>query len=1304
MVSRTKNMPALIMTAIVRIRTGNGEFIQGRTLLDTCSTAHLVTEKFAKKLHLPSKSGSITINAINTMQTISRSSIEITFYSQYSNFQKTLSFLIIPKIIDFIPSEAFPRELIDIPSHLNLADPLFHIPNDVDLLIGAGATLSMFRKKRSVLNNIKTDLVLQETELGWAFASSSTSSNTCQSLVNRTSELSSQIAKFWEMEEMYTEDNVNDEGRECESHYVMNVSRNDSGRYTVRLPFREGIERDFKNTKTLALRRFHGIENKFKDPFIKQQYNNVMQEYLDLGHMIEVSNTDDDGYFMPHHAVIKNSSLTTKVRVVFDASAKVRTGKSLNETLMVGPTIQNSIFEHILRFRQFKYVLIADIEKMYRQILVHKDDRKYQKILWRKNGSIKTFELNTVTFGVSSAPFLAIRTLHQLAEDEALRYPKGSFNLKNRMYVDDLITGANSIQDLQEIRNEIIDILKEGGFNIRQWVSNNAQALNDLTKDSIHFNLLMDKESELKTLGIYWNNKIDQMSYKVNSIQLTSNLTKRNILSQVAKIYDPLGLLGPIIMYAKCIMQWLWKCKISWDEPVPNEIRSKWYSFSQQFHMIENISIERYAIVDNPCNIELHGFCDASQYGYGACIYIKTKNTQGESKCQLLCAKSRVAPIKELTIPRLELCAASILAKLYQDTIKVIDLKPNDIFLWSDSMIVIHWINMQASKLKPFVANRVTSILKMTLASWWCHVASENNPADALSRGQMPKEFVNNQKWFTGPLYIKRQEFARPTHSICRIDVIPEIRKTTCLSTTTSNPEFFGTFSSYRRLIHVTAWCLRFRRLNVYKGLLSVQETNEAEIRILNLIQANVFNAEIKCIKKCGELKGNRLSFFCPFIDNKDLLRIGGRLEKADIQFSAKHPIILPSRHHVTDLIIRECHIRNHHAGIQTTLGILRQKFWILDGKNQVRHIIRKCIRCIRFRADTNTYQMANLPKVRIQDARPFKSVGIDYCGPFYLKEKKYRNRNKVKTYASMFICMVTRAVHIEIVTEMTTQAFLAALKRFVSRRGVPSDIYSDNGPNFIGAKNELQELYLLHHEESFKTETNNYALSKGINWHFSVPLTPHFGGIWEAAVKTYKHHLKRVVGSHLYTYEEFITLAIEIEAIMNSRPICSLSSDPNDPMALTPAHFLLGQPLTMIPEEDVTTVPQNRLTSWRLITQARQHFWKRWYIEYLHELQRRQKWTTKTENIKVGNVVIIKEKGLPCMQWALGRVLQVFTGSDGIVRAALLKTSTTTVKRCVKLLCNKGNTDVAAYCFQQRGNVFRRTIDRDADRRTTLE
>ncbi|XP_033225821.1 uncharacterized protein LOC117178504 [Belonocnema kinseyi] len=299
---------------------------------------------------------------------------------------------------------------------------------------------------------------------------------------------------------------------------------------------------------------------------------------------------------------------------------------------------------------------------------------------------------------------------------------------------------------------------------------------------------------------------------------------------------------------------------------------------------------------------------------------------------------------------------------------------------------------------------------------------------------------------------------------------------------------------------------------------------------------------------------------------------------------------------------------------------------------------------------------MGNLPSVRSIPARPVSNVGVDYYGPFSIEEKKFRNRTRVKVYVAVFVCLVIKAVHLKVVSDMTSDGFIAALKRLIARRGKPSNIYSDNGKNFIGAHNELLEIYVLLNSEAHQKRCQHFLTHEAITWHFIPPLSPHFGGIWESAVKCFKHHFKRVVSEQLFTFEEFNTFVIEVEGILNSRPLSPMSTDPNDLTVLTPGHFLIGDALTSLPEVNFTETSHNRLSSWQHIQKIRQHFWTRWSKEYLNELNIRHKWKTGQHGIKEGTIVLLKEENLLPTQWVLGLVIKTHPGNDHVIRTVTVK------------------------------------------------
>ncbi|XP_066596913.1 uncharacterized protein [Prorops nasuta] len=675
----------------------------------------------------------IPVGAINNINTYALGQTNITIQSMYNNFNKVLNCIVIPTITDLLLTEIIPRDLIKIPRNLHLADPEFHLPKPVDLILGSGVTLGLLAIGQIQLGESGGDLYLQKTRLGWVIAGEvltrEQAKNKCYSI-----SLERALTRFWENEEVSADKTVTICEMDCENYFLETVRRGDNGRYTVNLPFRIKLD-EIGESYTNAYNRLLSVERKLnRDSNLKAEYTRVLEEYIDLGHMSLVKKPDDTKYYMPHHAVIKENSNTTRVRVVFDASAKTDRGFSLNGILMTGPTIQDKLFLHLLRFRKHKYVLNADIEKMYRQVWVSESDRCYQRILWRQNNKIQTFELKTLTFGVASSPFLAIRTIHKLADDEMVYYTKASKVLKTDLYVDDLLTGVETVQEACSLRDEIIRLLAKGDFNIQQWASNDPKIIKDLPSSAVHKNLIKDNEQTLKTLGLSWNTGNDCIVYYPQPIERLENLTKRKVLSEIAKLYDPLGLLGPIIFYVKVLMQEIWRSNIHWDESVSQVVYTKWVRFIDQWNSLGLISFERYLLADEFEEIQVHGFCDASKQGYGACIYIRSRTSNGTVKIRLYCAKSKVAPLKSLTTPRLELCGALLLAKLFSEVNVILDLpKISKTVLWCDSMIVLHWINTDPHLLKMFVSNRIAIIQELTYQQSWRHIKSEDNPADALS-------------------------------------------------------------------------------------------------------------------------------------------------------------------------------------------------------------------------------------------------------------------------------------------------------------------------------------------------------------------------------------------------------------------------------------------------------------------------------------------------------------------------------------------------------------------------------------------
>ncbi|XP_071868023.1 uncharacterized protein [Bombus fervidus] len=1000
----------------------------------------------------------------------------------------------------------------------------------------------------------------------------------------------------------------------------------------------------------MAMKRLASLHRQFqRNRQFETAYRAVIQEYLELGHMTKITSHYQSGEecYLPHHGVIKESSQTTKLRVVFDGSAPTTTGVSLNDILHTGPKLQEDLFYILLRFRSHQYVLTGDIEKMYRQFIVRPDDRKFQQILWRNTkGEVDTYQLNTVTFGLSMAPYLAIRCLKQLADDEGHRYPRAAAVLQRDFYVDDVLTGVDTKVEARALRTELTELLRSA-----------EQDIND--------KLLLGESQTVKTLGVVWNSSDDSILYSVKVNPLTRQITKRTISSEIAKIYDPLGLLAPVIIRAKLLLQQIWTLKIDWDE----SLHTEWRKYYTQLPLLNNIRFPRKTIVKSATEIELHGFCDASERAYGACVYLRTITAEGQVWTRLLTAKSKVAPLKSLTIPRLELSGALLLTSLTTAVLQALRNNISRTVYWTDSTIVIHWINISPHMLKTFVANRVADIQGKTHTSDWRHIPTTDNPADLISRGQSPEDFLQSTIWQQGPEWLRQPEECWPTWSPAPLTEIPEQKKATCLSLTPADRSLLERFSSWPKLIRIIARCLRWRRKQDRGNPLTMHDLTIAHNKLIILLQLCYFPDVIRDLQanRNSTVKG-KLQRLNPFLDKDGMLRVGGRLSHATLPFNQRHPIILP-KSTTTALIIEHKHLLNLHAGTQATLYALRRSYWPIDGRSQVWSTVKKCVRCCRANSPPVDYVMGDLLAARTTESRPFTNVGIDYCGPFFIKERRDRNRRKIKAYVAIFICLSVKAVHIELVSDLTSEAFIAALRRFIARRGLCSSIYSDNGTNFVGANNELQELRNLLRSDNHKVKVQAFLADRQIEWHFIPPNSPHFGGLWEAAVKSFKQHLKRVAGNELLSFEGLNTLIIEIESVLNSRPPTPISTDPNDLLVLTPGHFLIGDSLTGLRDRDFTDTPTNRLSSWQHIQQIKQHFWRRWHLEYLNELTIRNKWRKGSHGIREGSIVLLREDNVPPMQWPLGRIIKVQPGADGIIRTATVRTATSTLDRSIKRL-----------------------------------
>ncbi|XP_028161950.1 uncharacterized protein LOC114353953 isoform X1 [Ostrinia furnacalis] len=842
--------------------------------------------------------------------------------------------------------------------------------------------------------------------------------------------------------------------------------------------------------------RFLSLERRFhRDPIFKDRYFDFMHEYESLGHMTldndcaSMPNSSKGNYFIPHHGVIRESSSTTKLRVVFDASAPTSSGVSLNDLQMVGPVVQDDLFSILIRFRQHKYVISGDVEKMYRAIELNPIQRPLQKILFRFDTKepLKTYTLNTVTYGTASAPYLATKCLVSLADNLEDSHVKSA--IQRDFYVDDFLHSASSISETIDVAKQVASVLSSAQLHLRKWKSNSPEILSQISgahsgepNNSIDFSEQGQGNCQSKTLGLHWICNTDNLTFSIH-IEHSKIITKRHILSVISQIFDPLGLVGPCVVEAKIIMQRLWLEKYDWDDTVSLEIRDLWFLFESTLSFLNKLNIPRWISCEESSIYEVHVFTDASEKAYGACLYIRSYNPGSNSvHVQLVASRNRIAPIKPTTIPRLELCGALLGARLCTKVVNSLTLHIDKCRFWCDSTIVLGWLSTPSTQLKPFVRNRVNEIQESTCGHTWSYVPSKDNPADLVSRGLRADVIGDTRLWWSGPSFLTQSENEWPvmpnvvkrdlpevaSHIISSSDVVDNAcsRSSAFLTNNidlTIIQSLISQYSSFTKLQRVVAYLCRFvhnlKNINNKRcGNLSLFELKSSHDLILHCAQLQMFPNEYKLLQSKKTLPHkNKLISLSPFLDNNGLIRVGGRLDNSPYDYNLKHPILLCGSHYITKLIFQMQHIKLLHAGPQLLLASVRQTYWPLKGRNLSKHVVNKCVICYRHRAQNVQPVMGQLPLNRTQLDFPFQNCNVDYAGPVLIADRKGRGCKLLKSYLCIFVCSAVKAVHLELVTDLTTEAYMAALNRFVARRGKPQSITSDNGTNFVGASNDLQ-------------------------------------------------------------------------------------------------------------------------------------------------------------------------------------------------------------------------------------------------------
>ena len=1030
------------------------------------------------------------------------------------------------------------------------------------------------------------------------------------------------------------------------------------GKFCVGIPWKINPEEALQNNRSMSESRLRMLKRKFEaNPKLADDYTKTVEAYISDGHaaMVEESELNTvHQWYLPHHAVFKRSN-PEKCRVVFDCAAQFK-GVSLNDVILQGPNFLNNLSGVLVRFRKEPVAVVGDIKLMFHQCFVLENERKFLRFLWWPNGDIKqkprVYCMKVHLFGGKSSPSVVNFCMRQIADENERRFSELSIDtLRRAFYMDDMICSVSSNAEAKQLIVDMKGLLKTGGFELAKFMSTSREVIEsvpeeDRAKSLQNIDLQDNTLPQESALGLKWNVEGDYFTYTVNLQE--KPLTKRGLLSTTASLYDPLGLVAPVLLVPKLVQQNMCRLEMEWDDDLTDEGAAEFCDWREKTEALSGLKIPR-CFQDGPStesDRELHVFCDASEYAYGAAAYLKV-TTESNVTVSLVMGKSRVAPLKMISIPRLELTAATVAAKVAQFLLDEFDFDDISVFFWTDSMTVLRYLRNVSTRFKIFVAHRVQQIQDATDINSWNYVPTDRNPADLASRGISPDDSVKLDFWLNGPSFLKEtSDYNRLFEEPLSEKLELEVRQTCATETFVDVAAFIRRYSSIYRLQRAVCWLIKFLEHVQGKKVdaeLHVENMEQALRNLIKFSQKCAFQEEIKALGSDKEIsRSSKIQKLCPVLIN-GVLCVGGRLDNAGDEV-VKHPVIL-ANDYLTTLLVRDAHERNAHAGSNYVLTQLRRKYHLLKGYSTVKSVLSSCIACKKHHGLPMQQVMGDLPKERTDVTKPpFTYVGVDYFGPMNVK---YR-RGTVKRYGCIFTCLTTRAVHIEVAHALNSDSFLMALHRFIARRGKPQKIFSDNGTNFVGADSELSKEIRAVNSSKLKGE----LLLEAIEWSFNPPHAPHMGGAWERLIRSVKDILRHLVGDRLLTDEELASFMCEVEKIMNDRPLTRMGSDARDPTPLTPNHLLLMKGNSCAPNTDANHVRRR----WQIIQGIANRFYERFLSEYIPQLQIRSKWTSEKENLKIDDLVLIMEDDSPRGQWPMGIVSEIEHSADGRVRSATIR------------------------------------------------
>lgn len=1113
----------------------------------------------------------------------------------------------------------------------------------------------------------------------------------CVRIENPTAELNRQMHMFTAVEGLGVlkiEDELLSRSDRADVRFMKSKVKEIEGHLEVPMLKKDELPtKKLPPSKPQALSRLRGLKRKLsKNPKLKELYEKGLagdeaKEYIRELTPEEVAGFEQGQHWYLPHMPVFHPDKPEKCRRVMDAAA-MNSGVSLNSLLKLGPNNLTPLLGVLMRFRLGKFAMNADVAEMFSQIRVPTSDQAMLMFLWEdsQTGKMKTYTNTRHIFGAKCSPAIAVFALNEAV---ALAQPELKGLVERSVYMDDFFYSCNDVEQMKQLPADLMKVLGKYGFSLQKWVANSGEILATIPEEAKAPSvkaLIAPGEKDLpdtKVLGVGWSCGEDTLQVTTRMKEWQDVNTLAGMLSAICSVFDPLGLMGPIIFAGKCIIRDVWAEYKDWNKEIGGELLERFRAWAKGLESVLGYQVPRWYGFAEDAKLDIHAFGDASTLGYGGCVYLACRESKRSS---LVMSKSRVAKRdKTLTIPRMELLALVLAARMAETTIAELSSRISvvKVALHTDSMVVYYQVRSEGRRFDTFVGNKLGEIhmILEQLAEFnpeVLHVPTDLNPADLVSRGVPAEEFGEHADfWNQGPAFILEDESKWPRISKSEERKVlsgggvfmgvlglsePDAEKNDddyvgvdgYLSE--EEREFIGKheiFQEYLRLKSIRSGGMGDELMHEEYEALRREEIKQ--------VQRKVFGKEIeKCI---AETKGQPDRWFVPragplrdmqlWVDEHGVLRLITRLDygKKNFPEEMRRPLILPARHCLTELIIRDAHHAVLHGGYKSTRGKLAEHYHILRYANSIQRVLSRCRHCVRRRPYLLLPPTAPLHANRLAKGDAiFSRTGVDHFGPFMIHDKG--SGNKWKEYGLIFMCLTTRAIVLDAVPNIDTECFVNSISRFMDENGEPNKIHSDNGGSFKRF-NKCPALPTSVQRQIEKFMARRFK----IDMRFNPPGAPHWGGSWERMIQEVKKLLITGFQGRQFSHDSFVTYLKRAQCILNQRPLAF--DDDGIPISpwqiMNPASAAAGG----FPEG------ASYVESYREVQEAVETFWKRWdelYIRFIGVS--RNAGMRRFVNLAVGDHVLLrdKEKEAKPSKWEPLTVLEVFPGNDGLVRKVKAK------------------------------------------------